>query len=617
MKKIHIFISSPSDVAEEREAIERQISLLNGMSHIKEKFVLEALRYENAVPAAVGDAPQPTVDKYMLQASRADIYIGVLWRRMGTPLVHKDQEYQSGTHYEFVTAYKSRRQWGKPLILLYRGDRLPLPGEPPRTPDEEAQALKVNEFFQDFEGAEAKFKGIYRRYQSINQLEDMILQDVTKMVDELQSARPSWQVLAVPIGLTLITLLLAADLFSRFLQAGLGALTLLAAAVAVVPLAFVGFDYIIAPMRQTWPRKLLLQVLVIVGLFLARQPLLDAAIREEEQKLATSSTYQQVEIAYASIAALGGNSQVIAQSAFEQALENGDEQMIFLAKILSTDENDARLLYTQASEGFDQAITSLNQNRANLVLQAMAELDSEATTAHMGELTEQGLMYLQNVDGGTGFATIIFEAIRSVDESGLLMRPQEVQAVTLYNLGYLYEQSNPDKAIEMYRLALNYNNADLETRYILSSLLLIRGDYTEASRIAAEGDRYLSREICRGQVPADLFWQAWTCFRLTTVQASARFELYQHDPSSESPGDIQALAQRAVDLAHANDDFGADFHTAEAYYVLAKLTEPNTDPSILKAIIQERNPSIDRHDIWRVYANQQCRSRNLDCTSDS
>jgi hypothetical protein len=72
---LDIFLSSPSDVSEERELALQVIAQLNERPHIQEEYVLKPLAYEKSVPAVVGETPKRTVDRYMLEAGKADIFI--------------------------------------------------------------------------------------------------------------------------------------------------------------------------------------------------------------------------------------------------------------------------------------------------------------------------------------------------------------------------------------------------------------------------------------------------------------------------------------------------------------------------------------------------------------
>jgi hypothetical protein len=65
------------------------------------------------------------------------------------------------------------------------------------------------------------------------------------------------------------------------------------------------------------------------------------------------------------------------------------------------------------------------------------------------------------------------------------------------------------------------------------------------------------------------------------------------------------LVERAIQLAEDNDHFGPGHYTAEAYYYLARLTEPNTEVDVLCKIISYHNRDSERHRQWAIYANEQ------------
>ena len=117
IKKISVFISSPGDVKAERQASVKIIKRINDFSYIRDKYILVPLAYEELVPGAVGASPQDTVDKYMTQAQNTDLFICIMWSRMGTPVFDQvtGKTYKSGTSYEFTQAYEANQKFGKPF----------------------------------------------------------------------------------------------------------------------------------------------------------------------------------------------------------------------------------------------------------------------------------------------------------------------------------------------------------------------------------------------------------------------------------------------------------------------------------------------------------------------
>src|SRR5262245_9737863 len=181
LQKIDVFISSPSDVQAERDCIYEIVTAINEEPSVRERYVLKPLAYERLVPPEVGDSPQKVVDKYMREAGKADLFIGVLWSRMGTPVIDDDgTSYQSGTEYEFRKAYEARTsERKKPIMLLYRCMRAI-----PPTADFE-QAGRVQSFFKRFEGSDAEFKGLYKRFESLDEFKAGIRKDILEVLAKI------------------------------------------------------------------------------------------------------------------------------------------------------------------------------------------------------------------------------------------------------------------------------------------------------------------------------------------------------------------------------------------------------------------------------------------------
>ena len=181
LQKIDIFISSPSDVYEERRIAEQVIHRLNRLHSIAERYILRPLIYEESVPAIIGQKPQVVVDRYMMEAGKSDIYICLLWQRMGTPVIDEEtgEQFQSGTEYEFTDAYRANQKSGKPQILLYRGMK---PNSLEMDPE---QSRRVQVFFKRFEGENAELKGLYKVYKNDEEFEEILFHDLDKVISRL------------------------------------------------------------------------------------------------------------------------------------------------------------------------------------------------------------------------------------------------------------------------------------------------------------------------------------------------------------------------------------------------------------------------------------------------
>lgn len=119
VSSVKIFISSPHDVLGEREIAERVIARLDGMwgVHIR----LHAERWERRHYQAAKSFQQAIGNM-----ADFDLVVGILWKRVGSPLppdqfVRPDgSAYESGTVFELESAIAASEQCGKPLVYLFR-----------------------------------------------------------------------------------------------------------------------------------------------------------------------------------------------------------------------------------------------------------------------------------------------------------------------------------------------------------------------------------------------------------------------------------------------------------------------------------------------------------------
>ena len=100
ISKYSIFIASPSDLAEERAAIDNVISELNITYGIPNGIYLELLKWENN--SAPGISESSVQDIINNDIPEYDIFVGFLWMRFGTPT----STHGSGTEEEFDLAYR-------------------------------------------------------------------------------------------------------------------------------------------------------------------------------------------------------------------------------------------------------------------------------------------------------------------------------------------------------------------------------------------------------------------------------------------------------------------------------------------------------------------------------
>jgi hypothetical protein len=129
--EIRIFVSSPGDLKEERRLVAevcRELTSALGMR-------LRALLWEGGGPRnpevppfppdVTGHAAQAVLDRYVWDSLGGyDVYLGMIWKRMGTPTGAS----RSGTEAEFRYALGSHRNAGRPRKIMFY-QKLPRPGD--------------------------------------------------------------------------------------------------------------------------------------------------------------------------------------------------------------------------------------------------------------------------------------------------------------------------------------------------------------------------------------------------------------------------------------------------------------------------------------------------------
>lgn len=123
MKRVRIFISSPSDVAEERERARQVVQGLR--RRYAQHFELIVLTWED-MPLSVATSFQNGIDTVLSSDQGIDIAVFILWSRLGSPLgagVRRadGREYRSGTERELEMMLAAREAQGgaRPQVLAY------------------------------------------------------------------------------------------------------------------------------------------------------------------------------------------------------------------------------------------------------------------------------------------------------------------------------------------------------------------------------------------------------------------------------------------------------------------------------------------------------------------
>jgi SAM-dependent methyltransferase len=158
--KYKVFISSPSDVQEAREAAEEVIQEWNKLNSDKSGILFESLRWEVDASPNLQQSAQENINENLL--AEADALIAIFWKRLGTPT----ENFPSGSVEEIMTAPESAKIW------VYFCDREFSLGEA-------EQATAVIEFKKKLSS------GLYGSYEKVDEFRTKLLKDLTTFADSL------------------------------------------------------------------------------------------------------------------------------------------------------------------------------------------------------------------------------------------------------------------------------------------------------------------------------------------------------------------------------------------------------------------------------------------------
>jgi len=137
LSMIDVFVASPSDLEEEREALGEVVDDLNREWANREGLHIRLLRWETHAIPGIGEDAQAQINEQI--GDDYEIFVGLLWTRFGTATQHAG----SGTEEEFNRAYARHAADGSSVrVMVYFKDA------PPESMDaiDPEQLAKVREF---------------------------------------------------------------------------------------------------------------------------------------------------------------------------------------------------------------------------------------------------------------------------------------------------------------------------------------------------------------------------------------------------------------------------------------------------------------------------------------
>jgi hypothetical protein len=185
-QNVRVFISSPGDVIPERVMAKSVITLLN--EEFAGKVFMIPILWEEE-PLVASDTFQAQIE----QPSKADIYIGILWSRIGSELpesvLREDgSRYESGTVFEFEEALRGFKGDGKPDILVYRKTAIPTTPLDNREAvlDRIDQVEKLDSYIEgQFRHPDGSYKSAFHNFETIDQFETMLRTHLGKLLIQI------------------------------------------------------------------------------------------------------------------------------------------------------------------------------------------------------------------------------------------------------------------------------------------------------------------------------------------------------------------------------------------------------------------------------------------------
>ena len=180
VRKIKVFVSSPGDVAVERERIDLVARRLN--ETFADLVRIETIRWERkfySSHAGFQDQIPP--------ATGSDLVIAIFWSRLGTPLpesfgrMASGERYPSGTAYEVLTAIDERKRAERPDVYVFR-KTAPLED---KGEEAKAQLMDLNGFFSRwFQAPDGQYLRAYHRFQTADEFELQVEKLLRGWIDE-------------------------------------------------------------------------------------------------------------------------------------------------------------------------------------------------------------------------------------------------------------------------------------------------------------------------------------------------------------------------------------------------------------------------------------------------
>ncbi|MFI5015474.1 MAG: tetratricopeptide repeat protein [Hyphomicrobiales bacterium] len=179
VRKVTIFVSSPTDVMAERERAARAIDRLQ--SRFREHVKLEPIFFEDSEKFYTADK---SFQEQIPDAGAADLVVSIFWSRVGSELppdifgtMPDGKPYPGGAIYELMRALEAKRRRNVPDILVYRkvADTLISVTDPQKRSLMLAQLCTFEAFWRQwFVSQEGHFRAGYQTFKTPDEFEHLL-----------------------------------------------------------------------------------------------------------------------------------------------------------------------------------------------------------------------------------------------------------------------------------------------------------------------------------------------------------------------------------------------------------------------------------------------------------
>ncbi|MCH7859724.1 MAG: DUF4062 domain-containing protein [Candidatus Marinimicrobia bacterium] len=170
---IRVFISSPSDVADERATVSEIIEEINKIGQKEKTIILQAVLWETDVHPAFSSDSQEVINEQV--SDEYEIFVGIMWSKFGTPT----KRAESGTVEEFRRAYRRfEKDHNSVTIMFYFKDT---PIAPSRINTDEI--IKI----QSFRNELMDKGGLFKEFKSLDEFKALLRLNLTAMKNEWRS----------------------------------------------------------------------------------------------------------------------------------------------------------------------------------------------------------------------------------------------------------------------------------------------------------------------------------------------------------------------------------------------------------------------------------------------